>query len=55
MQKIFTWFLLLTSAIQGWAQPKQFESRGVGGGGALFSPVINPDNHNEYFIACDMS
>ena len=55
MQKIFTWFLLLTSAIQGWAQPKQFESRGVGGGGALFSPVINPDNHNEYFMACDMS
>lgn len=36
------------AAIQEW-----FE-RGVGGGGALFSPAINPVNSNEMYIASDM-
>jgi photosystem II stability/assembly factor-like uncharacterized protein len=36
-------------------QPANFQSRGVGGGGALFSPSFNPSNPNEYYIACDMS
>lgn len=36
------------AAIQQW-----FE-RGVGGGGALFSPSINPVNSNEMYIASDM-
>jgi|GEM_PF-535456 len=36
------------AAIQEW-----FE-RGVGGGGALFSPSINPLNANEMYIASDM-
>lgn len=36
------------AAIQEW-----FE-RGVGGGGALFSPSINPVNSNEMYIASDM-
>ena len=42
----------------GWAsfsQPTTWNPRGVGGGGALFSPSINPGNNNEYYIACDMS
>lgn len=53
--------LLLTSAIFHLtssillAQPGSWSSRGVGGGGALFSPSINPANSNEYYIACDMS
>src|ERR1700741_4614872 len=38
-----------------FAQPASFQSRGVGGGGALFSPSFNPANPNEYYIACDMS
>jgi photosystem II stability/assembly factor-like uncharacterized protein len=39
-----------------WAQaPNTFNSRGIGGGGALFSPSINPFNHNEIYIGCDMS
>lgn len=38
-----------------FAQPTVFNSRGVGGGGALFSPSFNPANPNEYYIACDMS
>jgi hypothetical protein len=37
------------------AQPTAWFPRGVGGGGALFSPSINPGNNNEYYIACDMS
>ncbi len=38
-----------------FAQPANWQSRGVGGGGALFVPSLNPQNDNEYFIACDMS
>lgn len=36
------------AAIQDWS------SRGAGGGGALFSPTINPLNSNEMYIASDM-
>jgi photosystem II stability/assembly factor-like uncharacterized protein len=39
---------LAMAAIQDW-----FE-RGVGGGGALFSPSINPANSDEMYIASDM-
>jgi len=35
--------------------PTLFNSRGIGGGGALFSPSINPFNHSEIYIGCDMS
>lgn len=41
--------------INGFSQPATFESRGIGGGGALFSPSINPQNNEEIYIACDMS
>ena len=37
------------------AVPTQWATVGAGGGGALFSPQINPYNPNEYFIASDMS
>ena len=37
------------------AQPSHFLARGIGGGGALFSPSFNPANPNEFYIACDMS
>lgn len=47
---ILAWFPLALTA-----QTLTFQSRGVGGGGALFSPSINPANPDEYFIACDMS
>ena len=39
---------LALTAIQDW------QIRGVGGGGALFSPSINPVNSNEIYIASDM-
>ena len=48
--------LLLFTAVSVFAQaPQSWSSKGVGGGGALFSPVINPANENEFYVACDMS
>ncbi len=38
-----------------FTQPTTWISNGVGGGGALYSPSINPANSSEYYIACDMS
>ena len=35
--------------------PEHWESRGIGGGGALFSPSFNPDNPDEIALTCDMS
>ncbi len=47
---------LLVAAISVFGQvPSQWNSRGVGGGGALFAPSINPANDNEYYVGCDMS
>lgn len=46
---------LLTSSIVFSQIPAAFISRGVGGGGALFSPSINPANENEFYVSCDMS
>jgi photosystem II stability/assembly factor-like uncharacterized protein len=33
----------------------EWHSRGVGGGGALFSPSFSPHDANELWISCDMS
>jgi photosystem II stability/assembly factor-like uncharacterized protein len=46
-------FLLASSLI--FAQPTAWTSRGIGGGGALFSPSLNPADPNEYYMACDLS
>jgi hypothetical protein len=35
--------------------PTIWAPRGVGGGGSLFSPSINPADPNEFYVACDMS
>jgi hypothetical protein len=37
------------------AQPTSFSPKGIGGGGALFFPSINPANDNEFYVSCDMS
>ncbi len=37
------------------AQPASWASKGIGGGGALYSPSINPLNPLEMYVACDMS
>ncbi|HYV95337.1 MAG TPA: T9SS type A sorting domain-containing protein [Chitinophagales bacterium] len=35
--------------------PSTWNSVGIGGGGALFNPSINPGNTSEFYVACDMS
>jgi photosystem II stability/assembly factor-like uncharacterized protein len=49
--------LLLLSLIVSTtsAQPTLFSPKGIGGGGALFFPKINPANDNEFYVSCDMS
>ena len=49
-------FFLLISFISILnAQPTTFSATGIGGGGALFFPKINPGNDNEFYVSCDMS
>lgn len=38
----------------GVAQPGNFMPRGIGGGGSMFFPTINPANDNEFYVTCDM-
>ncbi|MBX7216893.1 MAG: hypothetical protein K1X90_07940 [Candidatus Kapabacteria bacterium] len=45
----------LIAPLLATAQPSQWNSAGIGGGGALFHSSINPHNKNEIFISCDMS
>lgn len=37
------------------AQPATWESKGIGGGGALFAPSISPHDANDIYLQCDMS
>lgn len=63
MKRIFIYAAVVLFSLpfgedRGGAQaqtPTAWQSRGIGGGGALFSPSINPANPNEIFVACDMS
>jgi photosystem II stability/assembly factor-like uncharacterized protein len=54
-RSVFTFTTCLMFTSFAFSQPATFQSRGVGGGGALFSPSFNPTNPSEYYIACDMS
>jgi hypothetical protein len=47
--------LLILTGIAVMAQPGTFYSRGIGGGGALFFPSVNPVNEYEFYVSCDMS
>lgn len=52
------WLAFLFILEAAWLQsavPVSWQPRGIGGGGALFSPSINPANSDEYYVACDMS
>src|SRR4051812_22460083 len=55
MKKLFFLQLIVMSNICIAQQFGQFNSRGIGGGGALFFPTINPANDNEFYVSCDMS
>ena len=37
------------------ATPTQWNTRGIGSGGALYAPAISPYDSNNIFMACDMS
>ena len=55
MRKHFLILLTILSSLKLDAQPINFNPRGIGGGGALFFPSINPANDNEFYVSCDMS
>lgn len=55
MKKFILFLNALLFSASAFAQPSSWNSRGVGGGGALFSPSINPANTQELYIACDMT
>ena len=50
-------FVLILGALNAPSQAPvdTFLPRGIGGGGALFFPTINPANDNEFYVSCDMS
>ncbi len=55
MKHIQTIFLLTSLLLHSLsAQPSVFTSTGIGGGGALFSPAINPADGEEYYLSCDL-
>lgn len=55
MKKILLLIGCIVLCLSTFSQPNSFSPRGVGGGGALFFPKINPGNYNEFYISCDMS
>ena len=55
VQCIFRQLILCFIFASGMAQPSIFSPKGIGGGGALFFPKINPSNDNEFYVSCDMS
>lgn len=54
-QAIYTILITMTAFFVSFAQPNEWKMHGIGGGGALFVPSINPANSSEIFVACDMS
>ena len=56
MKKIILFTTLALFFINTHAQiPASWNTTGIGGGGALFAPSINPENSNEFYVSCDMS
>lgn len=54
MKKLYALSVSLLLAVTALSQPSSFSSRGIGGGGALFSLSFNPGNVMEYYVSCDM-
>jgi len=48
-------FLLCILPLISFAQPTSFMPVGIGGGGSLYFPKINPANDDEFYVSCDMS
>ncbi len=55
MKTTSTLLFVLISMLSFSQVPTNWQSRGMGGGGALFAPSINPANNDEMSISCDMT
>ncbi|HTA82813.1 MAG TPA: hypothetical protein VK783_07770, partial [Bacteroidia bacterium] len=55
MKKLLLTYSLLLTAYSLFAQPTTFTAHGIGGGGAQYSPSINPANPLEIYSTTDMS
>lgn len=55
LQRLSFCVLIVIAQYTIYSQPSQFVNRGIGGGGALFSPSINPHDNSDIYIACDMT
>ncbi len=53
--KILVGLAMVLWASNARTQPELFTPKGIGGGGALFFPKINPANADEFYVSCDMS
>lgn len=53
--KIALCLLCLSISFWIYGQPSSWESRGIGGGGALYAPAISPHNNDEIYLQCDMT
>jgi photosystem II stability/assembly factor-like uncharacterized protein len=51
----FTLIIFFLSGSLLFNQPSTFRPTGIGGGGALFAPGINPNNEKDFYLGCDMS
>ncbi len=51
----FISLLLITSSPLFAQQPTSFSSRGVGGGGAFYTPSFNTTNSADYYVSSDMT
>ncbi len=47
--------LIVLIPVVALAQPTSWQSRGIGGGGALFCPSISPLDASNIYLQCDMS
>ena len=52
--KLPTYLLLFVLTTNLFSQTYNWESHGIGGGGAFYRPSINPNNPNEYYVQTDM-
>ena len=55
MKRTYLFFACIFLMNWSFAQfPASFQSKGPGGGGALFSPSIDPQQPDNCYISCDM-
>ena len=53
--KLFLTLCVIAVTTLGFTQPTNWENRGAGGGGSLFTPSISPHDADEMYMHCDMT